>query len=230
MYDGLYDENHRFLKFNPKDHFEKDDRIYKLPKGEYESGILCKECDNNIIGKLETYGNLAIYGKGIQNSRAPTIETFRTQSGTLFARASNLDYNQFKLFHLSILWRASISKRDFFKEVNLGPHEEIIGKMILENDPRSATDYPIVFSSFTDGKYLPKALITQPKKARSKEGIRVYIFVISGMIYHFFVGQSSEMPDYIVDETITEDGTATITSIPRGKGWEYIMKYYGLSK
>ena len=48
-----------------------------------------------------------------------------------------IDYTRFKLFQLSILWRASVSTLEFFKMVSLGPREDTLRTMILSDDPGS---------------------------------------------------------------------------------------------
>jgi hypothetical protein len=48
-----------------------------------------------------------------------------------------------KLFQLSILWRASVAKGDFFSKVKLKPrHEEEIRKMLLNGEPGKEDRYP----------------------------------------------------------------------------------------
>jgi hypothetical protein len=58
-----------------------------------------------------------------------------------------LDYSTFKLFHLSVLWRASVSSGPDFASVRLGVHEERIsgnapllrpGASNHVSDPRSS--------------------------------------------------------------------------------------------
>ncbi len=55
------------------------------------------------------------------------------------------DYATFKLFHLSVLFRASVSSLSTFQEVNLGAlHEERIRQMLLNEDPGKDWEYPIL--------------------------------------------------------------------------------------
>lgn len=49
---------------------------------------------------------------------------------------------------MSILWRASISTLPFFKSVDLGPHSEVIRKMILNGDTLQENNYPFITSIF----------------------------------------------------------------------------------
>lgn len=53
------------------------------------------------------------------------------------------DYSKFKLFHLSILFRAGVCSLPMFSNVNLGPHEARLRKMILDIDPGEEHEYPV---------------------------------------------------------------------------------------
>ena len=53
------------------------------------------------------------------------------------------DYGPFKLFHLSVLFRASICSLSMFRTVNLGPHEDRLRKMLLNVEPGQDYEYPI---------------------------------------------------------------------------------------
>lgn len=55
----------------------------------------------------------------------------------------NVAYDSFKLFHLSVLFRASVSSLPTYAEVSLGPHEEKLRRMLLDRDPGEHTRYPI---------------------------------------------------------------------------------------
>lgn len=229
MYAGFYDKNHKMIRFQPKNYIKNEGYCEKPSKGEYESGILCQDCDGRIISNYENYGKVVIYGGNQKLENQPKVENFKTELGISFSKIANLDYQKYKLFHLSILWRSSISSRPLFNQVNLGPHEEIIRKMLLNGEPGNVNDYPILFSSFSGGNKSPKNVITQPLKVRSSEGATVYIFVIASMIHHFYVGNKNhKMPQNIVNETITPNGNATVHFIPEGEGWEYIKKLYGI--
>jgi hypothetical protein len=57
--------------------------------------------------------------------------------------ATGFDYRRFKLFHLSILWRASIATLADFGAVELGEHAESLRRMILAGDAGSASMYPV---------------------------------------------------------------------------------------
>jgi hypothetical protein len=54
-----------------------------------------------------------------------------------------MDYSSFKLFHLSVLFRASVSSLPTYAEISLGPHEETLRQLLLNRDPGAHTQYPV---------------------------------------------------------------------------------------
>lgn len=54
-----------------------------------------------------------------------------------------VDYEPFKLFHLSVLFRAGVSSLPTFSAVSLGPHEERLRKLILNRNVGNNWQYPI---------------------------------------------------------------------------------------
>ena len=134
MYQEIFDDKHRLVRFS-KDNFP---RHSTPPTGEYESDLLCADCDNRLLGGFESYGRQVLYGGNIPVQ----MQNFRQSDGLTFTQVTGINYLKFKLFLLSLLWKASISKRDFFKNVQLGPYQEILRKMLLEKNPESHNAFP----------------------------------------------------------------------------------------
>jgi hypothetical protein len=103
LYKELYDDLHRFhvVPFNASE----PERFRQ--QGLYEK-LLCEGCEQK-FSVWEKYTNEA-FCKGIGIKIEHTGELFKL---------SNLDYDKFRLFLLSLLWRMSVSTQDFFKLVNL---------------------------------------------------------------------------------------------------------------
>lgn len=139
MYKEIYDEKHFLYRGSAKNL----DKMQTVPTGEYDSNILCKNCDNEIIGSYESYGS-GVFFDGLPQSNCPTFKSGKINDihVTLF---ENLEYDKFKLFLLSLLWRASISNRKFFKNVNLGDDEERIRKLLLSGKAGNDSSYPIFY-------------------------------------------------------------------------------------
>lgn len=96
--------------------------------------------------------------------------------------------------------KASISKRPFFSNVEIGLHEDKIKEMILSGNPGRETDYPIqVWTTIYDHKF-PKNYILQPRMIRLDRH-HVYSFAISGLVFMFYVSSHSKSKD-VLDHTI----------------------------
>jgi hypothetical protein len=54
-----------------------------------------------------------------------------------------VEYNSFKLFHLSVLFRARVSSLPTFSAVSLGPHEERLRQLLLTRSVGEAWQYPV---------------------------------------------------------------------------------------
>jgi len=228
MYKYLFDEKHKFILSSSED-LKKGLLKNKLRfTGDYEGGLLCSTCDRQVIGQYETYASKVIYAESIPQKMAPIVKHYFNDQGEEWSECSNIDYKRFKLFLLSILWRASISSREIFKEVKIGKHEEIIRKMIWKGDPRKESDYPIIFMTTVHDKTIPNDYVLQPRTIKL-EGHHMVTFPITGMIYFFFVSSHAK-PVKILKKSIKENNSIIIEHIPEGRGWEYMLKYLGVER
>ena len=75
-----------------------------------------------------------------------------------------INYPPFKLFHMSILFRASVSKLPTFSLVKRGPHEQELKEMLKSKTPGPPDKYPIFACAVMDrSKTVMHGLITNPK-------------------------------------------------------------------
>jgi hypothetical protein len=226
MYKGLFDKGHRLNKFAPAEFIKGNKRVSRPPTGEYECGILCATCDNEIIGGYETYARKALYGKVEEySSDLPECANFKTTSGVTFTHGKNVHYKEFKLFLLSILWKASISSRPFFKEVNLGPYEETIRKMILSGDAKDEETFPIVIMTWLNDKSSSSDVVAQPGINKKEKGVR-YIFPIAGVTYVFHISPSSLNPD-LREFILSSKDEAYFLHMPKGQALKLLLTYSG---
>lgn len=177
----------------------------KSPYGVYEQNILCETCDNEIIGKFETYGRLATFGD--PTGRVNIYQKVHIGSDGLRTRIyKGLNYKKFKLFILSVLWRSSISNQDFFKNVSLGPHEEVIRKMILSGDPKAESKYSILLLEIDENhSQLPIPAILSPM--RVKEGVGThYVFFIGRFFYHINISNNTTDSIFKKSNILSENG------------------------
>jgi len=99
---------------------------------EKQSGInepmLCAGCESR-VSQYENYFRTFFYGKNPSPLKKIPVGTSVDLSSfagldpdILGVRAVKMDYTQFKLFVLSLVWRASVAKGNFFEKICLGPN------------------------------------------------------------------------------------------------------------
>lgn len=145
MYKGMEDDKGRFYVIN-------SDNPYKhktVQSGAYERGIFCAECDNVRLGKLERYASNNLFRKaylveGIE------FKQVAIQGGLQVIHCENVDYVQFKLFLLSLLWRASISTEHLFENFKLSEgEEEFLRKSIYDQAVVAEETFPCILLTST---------------------------------------------------------------------------------
>ena len=176
FYKPLKEEKGSFLYLS-NDPNEKEDREQKGIT-EY---LLCETCDTKRLQKYEDYLARVIFGN----------RKLKTQHSKLLIEFSDYDYKKVKSALISILWRMSITSDPFFKEVNLGTrHLEKIRSALLNDSEFQEEEYPVsVAAPLFEGKFLSDMMV--PPSFVRLDGNRVYRCVISGLLFHFFVGSAT---------------------------------------
>lgn len=115
--------------------------IKQSPIGVYDQAIICRKCEtiwqewDNYVQQLlaeEPLNGKALY----HNNRKIgfVVDSF--------------DYIKLKLFFISLLWRASVSRQSVFSGVSLGEFEDIAKQHIVNNNPGNRDDFSVVLSKF----------------------------------------------------------------------------------
>jgi hypothetical protein len=204
---NVREEDNMMLLMNVDSKSKQDANPKKVYTPEFEGGILCANCDNHILGANESYAAYVLYGKG-SDTREPLVQKQKHPDGKLLSLyAENVDYVRFKLFLLGLIWRASISTRPFFKQVTLGPYEEVIRKMLLEGRSGQRDEFPCVISYFHDKDSLPAKVAMAPYKFR-KRGIG-YVIHLGQLIFMYFISPGSIDADFL-EATISPEGALRI--------------------
>src|SRR5215216_6011899 len=130
LYKPLRDEKHRYIGFKYAQ--ETGAKRVLLQKGIREY-LLCGNCEQ-VLAKYERYAADVL--------RA--IPDMSREPAGRVVQITGIDYAGFKVFQLSLLWRAGVSRQASFHEVNLGPHEDVLRRMILGGDPGTPMAYGCV--------------------------------------------------------------------------------------
>jgi hypothetical protein len=176
MYAHCYDDNHSYIEFNAEDgKYNK-----KRRKGIYEE-LLCRDCEH-IIQEYEDYGKHVLYGNA-----KPKIEAAKKSYCN-----EDYDYRLFKLFILSLLWRASVSTQDSFKLTSLGKYAEELRKILLNGLETSVNNYPLyLYQTHIDGKPSNGVFMEIYPTKSIFDGKTVYQFVADGVFFFIGVGVQS---------------------------------------
>lgn len=170
FYKPSYDEKHRiYARIRGK-----LAHMPPLQKG-FREPLLCWDCEQK-LSPYEKYNREILYGG---------IEITGSQRGNRI-ELTDLNYKRVRVFYLSLLWRMSIAGHRFWKEVDLGRHEEKVSEMVLREDPGEPHDYGVYcIAPLFDGQLLTD-FILQPDFKRNHRG-RFYRVVLGGFLFMFYV-------------------------------------------
>ncbi|MBX7046978.1 MAG: hypothetical protein K1X86_14200 [Ignavibacteria bacterium] len=175
FYKTFYEkDSHKFVALSPNT--EEDDKLIEQ-KGIREY-LLCKECET-LLSRYERYAAEVI--TKIQNSFDIN------QAYEIF---NDIDYKKFKMFELSILWRASISKT--YVAVNLLEHEDIIREMLLNGNPGKFYEYGCIVEAIViDGEFTYRSIIEPFTSNNRIEDHSIVNFIFGGFLWSFCIGKNS---------------------------------------
>lgn len=192
LFCALYDDKHRFHVIST----DKTERNKYQQKGLREP-LLCATCEKQ-FSRYERYASLVLNGGlnlGYQFDGSATIVT-------------GIKYKPFRLFQLSVLWRAGVSRHEFFKDVSLGSHEELLRQALLADDPGHFSKYGCAMFALAHEGVVMRNLMLQPKRVRFS-GLGGYRFVFGGLAWIYVV--SSHKPSTEIEHGfLCEDGRAVI--------------------
>lgn len=188
MYRGLFDAKHKLNYVN----FLNPNLITPISDGLYDENILCAKCDNEILGKIETYVSIMIYGGNPGKNKISEFKKTKNTDGLVSVHINNIDYLKTKLFLLSILWRSHISKHPFFQEIDLGPHAEKLRKMIIHDDAGHEHQYESAIAILKQNPSRPYKSIVRPKRLKLDLNT-IHVFYINGLMYHFNISPINKL-------------------------------------
>jgi len=172
-------------------------KVRKWQKG-FKEKLLCRSCEN-ILNKWETYAAQVLFG-------GTEIGVEKLKDAILF---QDIDYSIFKLFQLSIIWRAGVSGLQQFSNVNLGPHEEKLRCMIEKNDPSAPADYGCLVILTPTYFNLTSQMMMLAQETRF-DGQRCYIFLMAGFTWVFFISSHTRQLPYTTKMFLSIDGVLPV--------------------
>jgi hypothetical protein len=188
MYTGMRNSKHQMSSRSVSGEYKRESIVQRT---HYDKSVLCADCDNVILGRLEDYAHEVLY-KG-----SPGIVVLRgkTADGISHRTIQGLNYKKIKLFFLSILWRAHISKNVFFSKIDLGNDAETLRKILFENLDVDESDYKVAKAGLRFNENDLVKIVINPRLIET-EGMRFCVFVINGFVYFFNLTKQNIMPAF----------------------------------
>jgi hypothetical protein len=112
----------------------------RSPGGIYDEELLCDLCEVR-FGPWDQYGAECLLQRFDQDAQKGI-----SNGEVIVYRVDNWDEARLRMFALSLLWRAAVTTRPFFKRVTLGPHEARLHDRILAGDPGPPNDFSVFLS------------------------------------------------------------------------------------
>jgi hypothetical protein len=138
--------------------------------GEYDKEILCEKCD----GKLGVYDDYAVdlCRRFKADHRRPFPGCFEL---------ADVDCDKFAKFVLAVLWRASISRRPHFNEVQLGSYESQACEILFQPKPLAAVPgFEVILLRYFSEQFDAEKLCTYPVKLDWMAPLNCYGFGLGG--------------------------------------------------
>lgn len=210
VYRPTYNQTHSAVKVDII-----KNKFGKTQKG-FSEWMLCTKCEK-LLNKWETYFANVWFHKDHR------LRPLKLEEDLIFIKG--LDYKKFKLFHLSIIWRAGVSKRSEFDAVRIGPHAEKIRIMLCDENPGEPEDYQFACLALKNPKTSGffDSLI-RSFEASKLDGHWIYSVLFGGVMWAYWV--SSHTFNRKVPPCFQKDGTLVIAV----QDWDKNLSIQDLAK
>lgn len=207
MYKGIGDDKNRMSEISSSEPIRKK----TVQSGAYEEHILCADCDNNILSKLERYANNNLYSQPFRSDNE-NFEQITNVHGINAIRCKSLDYTQFKLFLQSLVWRASVSEHDLFNNFKLTNEQaEQLRVSIYNSIPLEENEYACLIVTHQNEEEPMTDLVfinsNNPKKVS---------FFINQFIYLFYI-DTTTVDEAVSQISLCRKNEMGITKLPEGE-------------
>lgn len=230
MYNNsMFDEKHRLRAVQNKNLFLG--KIKYPQTGFWDRDILCKKCDNDILSYYEDYGSFILNGsKNNAKWLIPQVTLEKDDENFSFLRLSNVDYNLYKCFLLSLIWRASINKTDAFKKINLGDiHNERIRKMLFSGNGGDDREYEVIVTNVSATEPSLANIVTSGLTHRLTSGARMVSLYIGGFGYFYSISAvGHRTPELFNLCAPKKTNTASVLAFKSTQGQKIILEKSGL--
>jgi len=166
-------------------------KVKKVQTGYFEK-MLCSSCEKLISRYEDNFKKLWM------DTIPPDFNHLRTAPLDDVISIQVADHDAFKLFHLSVFWRAAVSNGFKIESMSFGPYEHEIATLILNGDPGQAGDFPFFGVLSLDKNGRPVPMVTLLAKGQGRfESHHYYMMSYAFCDWTFVVARPG--PQWMVD-------------------------------
>lgn len=147
----------------------------------YTERLLCRQCEARFSALESYFAN--VWHNPVKRIRPSVLD-----EGMLVI--AGLDYDRFKLFHMSLLWRMGVSTISPFSNVRLGTRGEYLRQMLLADDPGDPDDFALFGLGLRDPDTngWQDQIVHAPRAARV-DGQWIFTVLFYGVRWHYFASK-----------------------------------------
>lgn len=184
---------------------DPDEKLEWLQKGIREP-LLCEVCEQHLnrIGER--------YASGVLKQ----MDDLDIRAGESRSTISGVEYAAFKLFVMTQLWRAGVASGERWEKVRLGPQEEKLRVMLLNEDPGTPNQYACAITK-VPASLGPLSRTVVPPGVAKYGGHHIYEFVARGHSWTYVASdrfKGFKEPDLFLSEQgdlpILSDATGSL--------------------
>lgn len=154
--------------------------------------LLCKKCEQK-FSKWEKILKSDLVD--IEHRKDNRLRFTRIDEN--YFKVKNIQYKEFKLGILSILWRMSVASNTDFSCYKLGEHEEILREILMREELLDESRYPIIVQRCEFFGHFHHGMIQNVSTENKNQILKNESFVIWGHYFTVFLNNNifSKMPE-----------------------------------
>jgi hypothetical protein len=168
-------------------------RKLEWPQKGIKERLLCADCEQHLNRIGERYASGILKQMG----------ALSIPPGQRRATITGVEYAPFKLFMMTQLWRAGVAGGEMWEKVRLGPQEEKLRTMLLNEDPGTPNQYACAITK-VPASLGPLSRAVVPFGGAKYGGHHLYEFVARGHSWMFVASdrfKGFDEPDLILSES-----------------------------
>jgi hypothetical protein len=181
LYKNIYTSKHKFMPI------EATETAGKVHQKGFRENLLCQECET----KLSLWEReLSLFMRFLSGEESKVFSSFSVEGNTV---VSGVNYDLVKKALISILWRMSISKLQFFSDYNIESYEEKIRDWLHTDLSFGAQDFPILVSKGYISGCFQTGLLMPFSQGVYGNDIKMESVVLDGVIFDILLTDGSDI-------------------------------------